>query len=108
MYRTIDIEGKSFLFKTEIKKHYYYDIFFSYIKDDFRKTLVEENYELEINVQHITDLPKDEDAIPMLYALFNEANPSNLKDNELDTVEITLAYGPLEYEELRDELIGEV
>lgn len=108
MYRTIEIEGKSFLFKTEIKKHYYYDIFLSYIKDDFRKTLVEENYELEINAQHITDLPKDEDAIPMLYALFNEANPSNLKDNELDTVEITLAYGPLEYEELRDELIGEV
>lgn len=108
MYRTIEIEGKSFLFKTEIKKHYFYDIFFSYIKDDFRKTLVEENYELEINAQHITDLPKDEDAIPMLYALFNEANPSNLKDNELDTVEITLAYGPLEYEELIDELIGEV
>lgn len=108
MYRTIDIEGKSYLFKTEIKKHYFYDIFFSYIKDNFRKTLVEENYELEIEAKDIAELPCDEDAIPMLYALFNKTNPSNLKDNELDTVEITLAYGPLEYEELRDELIGEV
>ena len=108
MYRTIDIEGKSFLFKTEIKKHYFYDIFFSYIKDDFRKTLVEENYELEIEARDTTGLPQDEDAIPLLQALFNEANPSNLKDNELDTVEITSAYGPLEYEELIDEIVGEI
>ena len=108
MYRTIEIEGKSFLFKTEIKKHYFYDVFFSYIRDDFGKTLVEENYELEIAARATTWLPQDEDAIPMLQALFNEANPSKLKDNELDTVEITSAYGPLEYEELIDELIGEV
>lgn len=108
MYRTIEIEGKSYLLKTEIKKHYFYDIFFSYIKDDFRKTLVEENFEVEIEGMDITGLPQDEDAIPLLQSLFNEANPSNLKDNELDTVEITSAYGPLEYEELSDELIGEV
>lgn len=108
MYRTIEIEGKSYLFKTEIKKHYFYDIFFSYVKDDFRKTLVEENYELEIEARDITGLPQDEDAIPMLQALFNEANPSKLKDNELDTVEITLVSGPLVYEEIVDELVGEV
>lgn len=108
MYRTIEIEGKSYLLKTEIKKHYFYDIFFSYIKDDFRKTLVEENYELEIEAKDIAELPCEEDAIPMIYALFNEANPSKLKDNELDTVEITLVSGPLVYEEIVDELVGEV
>lgn len=108
MYRTVEINGKPILVKTEIKKRYFYDVFFKYIKDDFGKTLVSENYEVEIETSDITGFPQDEDAIPMLYALFNEANPSKLKDNELDTVEITLAYGPLEYEELRDELIGEV
>ena len=69
---------------------------------------MEENYEVEIEARDITGLPQDEDAIPMLQALFNEANPSNLKDNELDTVEITSAYGPLEYEELIDEIVGEI
>ena len=108
MYRTVEINGKPMLVKTGIKKRYFYDVFLNYIRDDFRKTLVEENYELEIEARDITELPQDEDAIPMLQALFNEANPSKLKDNELDTVEITSAYGPLEYEELIDELIGEV
>lgn len=108
MYRTVKMNGKPMLVKTGIKKRYFYDVFLNYIRDDFGKTLVSENYEIEINAQHITDLPKDEEAIPMLYALFNEANPSKLKDNELDTVEITLVSGPLIYEELIDELVGEV
>lgn len=108
MYRTVEINGKPMLVKTGIKKRYFYDVFLNYIRDDFRKTLVSENYEVEIEGMDITGLPQDEDAIPMIYALFNEANPSNLKDNELDTVEITLVSGPLVYEKLVDELVGEV
>lgn len=108
MYRTIEIEGKSYLFKTEIKKHYFYDVFFSYIRDDFGKTLVEENYELEVDIANISDLPQDEEAIPLIAHLFFESNPSHLKDEELDTLNITVVSGPLVYEELLDELVSEI
>lgn len=108
MYRTVEINGKPMLVKTGIKKRYFYDVFLNYIRDDFRKTLVEENYELEVDIANISDLPQDEEAIPLIAHLFFESNPSHLKDEELDTVEITLVSGPLIYEELIDELVSEI
>lgn len=106
--KIIEKEGKKYLAKVTCKERYFYDVEINYIKDGPQKPLVTDDYEVEVEAKCFGELPKDEEAMPLLTALFLESNPSGLSEDELRSAEFVYVVGPLVYDEFNEEILCEI
>lgn len=106
--KIVERDGKHYLAKVTCKERYFYDVEITYIKDGPNKPLVTDNYEVEVEAKSFGELPENEEAMPMLAALYMESNPGKLSEDELRSTEFVYVVGPLVYDEFDEEILCEI